>query len=156
MKGSRVISGLLLLLLSFGCGGRMPEDLGPRGEALADCPASPNCVSTAATDEEHAIAPFEILGDGAAAWAGLGELLRETEDVELVADEPRYRHAVYTTRLMRYRDDVEFLLRPETSRIEVRSASRVGYGDMGANRDRIEAIRQTLAERGWVRAAEAD
>jgi uncharacterized protein (DUF1499 family) len=45
---------------------------------------------------------------------------------------------------MRYRDDVEFLLRTDENEIAVRSASRVGYSDMGLNRDRIEAIRAAL------------
>ena len=55
-----------------------------------------------------------------------------------------YIHAVYTTPIMRYRDDVEFLLRTNENEIAIRSASRVGYSDMGLNRDRIEAIRTAL------------
>jgi uncharacterized protein (DUF1499 family) len=43
---------------------------------------------------------------------------------------------------------------PTRDEIAVRSASRVGYGDMGANRARIEGIRSRLAERGFVRADE--
>ena len=42
---------------------------------------------------------------------------------------------------MRYVDDVEFWLDPARGAIELRSASRVGYGDRGLNRARIEALR---------------
>jgi len=45
-------------------------------------------------------------------------------------------------------DDVEFLLDDGTKTIHIRSASRVGYSDLGVNRKRVEAIRarfETLA-----------
>ena len=40
--------------------------------------------------------------------------------------------------------------------IALRSASRVGHSDMGVNRDRIETIRERLAEMGLVEAASSD
>jgi uncharacterized protein (DUF1499 family) len=45
---------------------------------------------------------------------------------------------------MGYVDDVEF--RKAADGVHVRSASRVGYGDMGANKKRVEALRAALAE----------
>jgi uncharacterized protein (DUF1499 family) len=39
-------------------------------------------------------------------------------------------------------DDLEFRLIPEEHIIDVRSASRVGYWDLGANRRRVERIRE--------------
>ena len=57
---------------------------------------------------------------------------------------------------MRYRDDVEFLLLRGENEIAVRSASRVGYGDMGVNRNRIEAIRDELSKRGLARSSRVD
>ncbi|MEC7418575.1 MAG: DUF1499 domain-containing protein, partial [Pseudomonadota bacterium] len=50
------------------------------------------------------------------------------------------------TRLLRFVDDVEFELREEAGIIAVRSASRVGYSDLGANRRRIEKIRQAISQ----------
>jgi len=70
-----------------------------------------------------------------------------------VTGDADYLHAVFTTRTMRYRDDVEFNARPDRNEIAVRSASRVGYGDLGANRKRVEWIRAELAKLGLVRAA---
>ena len=42
---------------------------------------------------------------------------------------------------MGFVDDVEFYF-PNESIIHVRSASRMGYSDLGVNRKRIETIRQ--------------
>ena len=46
---------------------------------------------------------------------------------------------------MKFVDDVEFWFDPKAQVIQVRSASRVGEGDMGVNRKRIEAVRAALA-----------
>jgi uncharacterized protein (DUF1499 family) len=45
---------------------------------------------------------------------------------------------------MGYVDDVEFLAAPEQNIVHVRSASRLGYSDMGVNRERIETIRSLM------------
>lgn len=148
---------VLVCILVAGCAGRMPTALADGSGRFAPCPASPNCVSSdaPASDAVHAIAPLVLRGSADAAFAALGEHLRATERVDVVVAETGYVQAVFTTPLMRYRDDVEFALEREQGRIRVRSASRVGYGDMGLNRERIESIRAALAERGLVEAAVA-
>lgn len=153
----RVVSviGWIGLVALVGCGGRMPEDLGAEGGMLGGCPESPNCVSSAApsSDEQHSIAPFAIRGDGRAAWAALVDAVEALPRTEIVKNEGGYLQAVQTSALMRYNDDFEFLLDAGAGVIHVRSASRVGYGDMGVNRDRIETVRSALAAKGVVAAA---
>ena len=148
----RMGGAFLLMGWALGCGGKMPEDLGAKGGQLGECPESPNCVSSFATDEGHQIARYTLTGQASAAWSGLNSLLGARDDVEVIKAEAGYVHAVFTTPLMRYRDDVEFLLRANVNEIAVRSASRVGYGDMDANRNRIVAIRAALAADGLVGA----
>ncbi len=148
------VAGIGLLLA--GCGGRMPQDLGVRSGRLAACPDSPNCVSSFERDERHGIEALHVVGDVGAAWSALREVLEGMPRMEIVAATPGYLHAVQTSRLMRYRDDLELLLDEGASRIDVRSASRVGYSDMGVNRARVESIRAALVERGVVRGADGD
>ncbi len=50
-------------------------------------------------------------------------------------------YAVFRTRLG-FIDDVQFLADEKAGVIHVRSASRIGYWDLGANRKRIENIRK--------------
>jgi len=127
------------------CAGSVPSDLGLHAGKLAACPASPNCVTSGSADEQHSVEALRIDGDAQVAWASLVMLLKSTPDVRIVTNEPRYLHAEFTSHLMRYVDDVEFAMSPDRKEIAVRSASRLGYGDMGANRDRIEWIRGELA-----------
>jgi uncharacterized protein (DUF1499 family) len=64
--------------------------------------------------------------------------------VKIVEESGGYMHAEATSRVFRFVDDVEFLMRPDGQLVDVRSASRVGYSDFGVNRRRIERIRQEL------------
>jgi uncharacterized protein (DUF1499 family) len=58
-----------------------------------------------------------------------------------VTRESGYLYAQSTTPLMRFTDDLEFWLDAEKGVIHVRSASRLGESDLGANRQRVETIR---------------
>ena len=61
----------------------------------------------------------------------------------MVETEPDYFRTEFTSRILRFVDDAEFLFDPEAQVVHVRSASRTGYWDFGANRKRVEQIRKT-------------
>lgn len=116
---------------------------------LAACPSSPNCVcSCADPDDSHHIEPIRIAGDPSRAWSTLRALLDDDAGIDITASNERYIRAVATTRILRFKDDVEFLLDRETATIQVRSASRIGYSDLGKNRKRIDAIRERMIDAG--------
>jgi uncharacterized protein (DUF1499 family) len=124
---------------------RRPDDLGPREGRLAACPATPNCVcSCAEAGDEHAIAPLAFEGSPDEAWKRLGEVLAEQPRMAVVSETETYRHVEFTSLVFRFVDDLELLLDREGKRIHVRSASRVGRSDLGANRRRVEAIRRAF------------
>ena len=121
--------------------------LGVTGEGkLSPCPRSPNCVCSDADDSVHAIAPLSISGDPLAAWDALVTHVESERAYTIVAREPNYLRAEARTRWLKFVDDVEFHLRPERNQIAMRSASRIGYSDLGANRRRLEAVRKALAD----------
>jgi uncharacterized protein (DUF1499 family) len=113
---------------------------------FAPCPESPNCVSSYAdeTDALHSIAALPL----AASIDELVSVIESFPRTAIVERDGDYLHATFTSRIFRFVDDVEFLLDEEQGVTQVRSASRVGYGDMGANRSRVEAIRAKMNERG--------
>lgn len=130
----------LLSLLPFltACAGEPPQNIGVQNGRLTPCPDSPNCVSSFATDETHAIEPL------AASLADVERVLLGFDDTNIVSSEGDYLYAEFTTRIMGYVDDVEFLYDRNNGVTHVRSASRLGYSDLGANRNRIERIRSEL------------
>ena len=130
----------ILSLIPFltACSGEPPEGIGIQSGKLAPCPRSPNCVSSYAIDETHRIEPIAANLDQIE-----GELLNLNE-ANIVSMDRNYLHAEFTSRFMRYVDDVEFLYDQAAGVVHVRSASRLGYSDLGVNRKRIEGIRRAV------------
>ncbi len=116
-------------------------------KSLLSCPSSPNCVSTYATDEGHAIAPFRYRKSRAEAKEALKDIVRTLSRTRLVEEDESYLHYEFTSLLLRFVDDVEFLFDDETKTIHFRSASRTGYGDLGVNRKRMEEIRSLVSDK---------
>jgi len=122
------------------CAGQRPDNLVPRDGRLAACPSSPNCVSSQAGDADHAIAPLHYRGDRRTAFEGLKRVLTDFERTSIVDRGDTWLHAECRSAVMGFVDDVIFSF-TEPGRIHVRSASRLGYSDMGVNRRRIEQLR---------------
>jgi len=130
--------------------GRPPTNLGAKDGRLAPCPSSPNCVASQAdpADATHYIAPIAFKGDARAAWRALREAVAASARAKIVTERDGYLRAEFTSKVMGFVDDVEFLLDPGARVIHARSASRLGYRAFGVNRARIEALRAAVAARG--------
>ena len=122
------------------CAGGRPDNLGVRDGRLTECPGSPNCVSSQAVDEGHRIAPLVFSDDPTPAFARLKQTLGRRGDTKIIEERPGYLRVEFRTTL--FVDDGEFLLDGQQRLIQVRSASRLGYSDLGKNRSRLEEIRQ--------------
>ncbi len=132
--------------------GNAPNDLGVRDGKLKGLSPTENCVSSQADfypnhpqRQYAAIAPLAMRGSGPETIAKLQKIVASMDGARLVKNEPDYLYAQYTTPLMKYVDDVEFWFDPIAQVIQVRSASRLGQGDRGLNRQRVESVRTALA-----------
>jgi uncharacterized protein (DUF1499 family) len=137
-------SFLSLGLLVAGCTGSRPMNLGVHDGKLAPCPASPNCVSSQSTDKEHAVEPIPFSGTSAKTMADLKKVLSGRPRARIVTATDTYLHVEFTSALFRFVDDVEFWFDESAGTIHLRSASRVGYSDLGVNRKRIEDLRLAM------------
>ena len=136
-----VIAGQLGLLH-----GKRPTDLGLHdGMLKPPVKKSWNVVSSYAHlqphTDYHVIAPVKYNGDGKAAFSKLAGIVSSMPGATVVTTEPTYLYAEFQTSLLKFVDDVEFVLDEPAGVIQVRSASRLGRKDFDANRNRIEAIR---------------
>ena len=120
------------------CAGEPPQNIGVQDGRLTACPESPNCVSSFESDAKHGIQPLQ------ASLRQVERVLLGLDEANIVESSDGYLYAEFTSRLMRYVDDVEFLEDSTAGVIHVRSASRLGYSDLGVNRKRIENIRGLL------------
>ena len=113
-------------------------------ERFKECPPTPNCVSSETQSKARFIERFKTGDRAKESWDLLTGILEKTSNCRVVFQDSNYIHAEFRTRLLRFVDDVEFRLESETSEIAVRSASRVGYSDLGTNRRRLDRIRREL------------
>jgi uncharacterized protein (DUF1499 family) len=125
-------------------------ELGVQDGRLSPCPASPNCVSSQAEpdDERHYVPPIEYRGRPKEALDITEAWVESREDAEMVRRDENYLRAVFTSRIFRFKDDVEVYAPREGGVLHFRSASRVGQGDMGVNRSRYEEYAAYLEEEG--------
>jgi uncharacterized protein (DUF1499 family) len=123
-----------------------PSNPGIIDGRLADCPASPNCVSTQAVDADHRMEPIPFTGSPDEMMQRIEAVIAEMTQTKIVTTEGNYLHAEFRSALFRFVDDVEFLIDPESQLVHFRSASRVGYSDFGVNRRRMEEIREAFGK----------
>ncbi len=115
-----------------------------RTKKFSPCPDSPNCVSSQSADNAHFIEPLHYTADTADARQQLIDILENLKRVQLTKIEMDYIHAEFRSLIFRFVDDVEFYFSPEEKIIHLKSASRLGYYDFGANRRRVERLRSTF------------
>ncbi len=128
--------------------GQAPTDLGVQAERLKAPSLTRNSVSSqAALHPDHPqlayaqIDPLPLRGTPQDSMALLQRALAAEPGVRIVTSTEGYHRATATTQWMGFVDDLEFWLNPTQGVIDVRSASRLGREDFGANRARLERIR---------------
>lgn len=131
-----------------GCAGPRPDDLGLNGGRLLDCPGSPNCVNSQADEGQDAhVAPLAFEGEPAQAWADALAVAKALPRCAVVEEREGYAWLEVSSAVLGFVDDLELALDAAASCVHVRSASRVGYSDLGVNRRRVEALRAAFTRR---------
>ena len=132
---------ILLLAIMAVQNNRIPGNLGVRQGRLAPLPASPNAVSSQTDSNDRRVAPLPFKGDLQQTRTSLLQAIGSYPGTkEIIADTPTYIHCVFRTAHLGFKDDVEFHLDAEEKLIHFRSASRVGYSDLGMNRKRYHTL----------------
>ncbi len=116
--------------------------LGVTNGKLADLPHSPNAVSSQTSQSAKQVEALTLKGSAVETKAAIIDCLAKMGGNEIVEQADDYIRTVFTTRLFRFKDDVEFYIDAGEGQVHFRSASRVGYSDMGANRKRYQAFKE--------------
>ena len=122
----------------FKFSGTRPGDLGVKdGKFTAARTWKPNWVSSQVDSaDKHYVAPLN------GSIAQVAKAVKGMPRVVVVTERPDYLYAEFSTPLMGYTDDVEFVAAGKA--VHVRSSSRLGIRDFNVNRKRIEALRAKL------------
>jgi uncharacterized protein (DUF1499 family) len=128
------------VFLFSGCSGTRPPSLGVKDNRLSPCPSSPNCVSSQNNDGRHRIDPIHFTSTPAEAMERLKKVVQGMKRTTVMRETQDYIHVEFRT-FLGFVDDVEFYVDGSQKVIQLRSAARVGYWDLGVNRKRMESIR---------------
>jgi uncharacterized protein (DUF1499 family) len=138
---------LLCSLVLVGCSVTPPE-LGINGESLKDCPITPNCISSMDNGSGD-MAPILFNGAMANAKEKLLSVIHSLPRTTVVEERDNYLRVEFRSQLFGFVDDVEFLLsqaQNNKTKIDFRSASRLGLSDLGVNKARMKRVTAMFAK----------
>ena len=112
---------------------------------LKPCPDKPNCVSSEfVSDTKHYIEPLVYsAGETERVMPRLKKIIVDMGG-SIQAEKTDYLAATFTSSVFRFVDDLELRIDADQKTIHLRSASRVGHGDRGANRKRVELLKKSF------------
>lgn len=144
---------IIVVLLAFGFLAMTSKEgraIGLVEGRLAPCTSKSNCVcSEYPEDQSHYVDPFIIpphIKDAESLSRLIKGIVAEIGgDVQL--ESYTYLSAIFTSRLWGFVDDFEVRIDMDAKEINVRSASRVGDSDFGANKKRVGRFMALLEKR---------
>ena len=122
-----IVLGLLFLGLIF------PSKSYASHIELKPCVQISHCVREE-LEVENISEPFEVIK----------QIIDNNPRTKIVENDGDYLHAEVTSRIMKYIDDLEVSYMPDNNQIIIRSESRVGEGDFGVNKKRVDLIKDNL------------
>ncbi|WP_169713969.1 DUF1499 domain-containing protein [Oceanicoccus sagamiensis] len=148
-----ILTSLALAILLTGCANQPePSPAQHSGQArLAPCPASPNCASTQAASSAQLIKAPTLAVAPEQAWPAVVAAVKTLPRTRLTEQDGYYLRAESRSWLFRFTDDIELYLDHDKQQLTMRSASRLGYSDLGVNSRRLTKLIDKLRLQGIVK-----
>ena len=128
----------IVLLIVFGFVSRSGKPPGLVDNKLAPCPDSPNCICTEYQPEtKYFASPLQISMDNSAVMDEVQSVIVDMGG-EITGRDQLYLTVAFRSRLFGLVDDFEIRWVPKSGLLHIRSGSRIGYGDLGVNRKRVD------------------
>ena len=102
---------------------------------LSECKLITNCI-------------FQTwkVDDSEKAFIELIQILENTPRLEIIKKEKNYIHALATSRIMKFIDDIEIKKLIQDNIFQIKSSSRLGIYDLGVNKRRVQTLRFRLID----------
>ena len=102
---------------------------------LSDCKLITNCI-------------FQTwkVDDSEKAFIELIQILENTPRLKIINKEKNYIHAIATSRIMKFIDDIEIKNLNQDNIFQIKSSSRLGIYDLGVNKRRVQTLRFRLID----------
>ena len=86
------------------------------------------------------------VNDANLSFIELKDILKNTPRIEIIDIQKDYIHALATSRIMKYVDDIEIKKFAEDNILKVKSESRNGFYDLGVNKRRVNTLHFRLID----------
>ena len=102
---------------------------------FSDCKLKTNCI-------------FQTwkVDDSEKAFIELIQILENTPRLEIINKEKDYIHAIATSRIMKFIDDIEIKNLNQDNIFQIKSSSRFGIYDLGVNKRRVDTLHFRLID----------
>lgn len=132
----------IILTLYFLTTSRAEETKGLVDGLLSKCPNKPNCICSEHKDDaDHYIAPIPVPQNRGLDIISILKSTIHDMGGNIRVEGDHYLAATFTSNIFKFVDDLEIRVDQNQKLIHIRSASRVGYSDMGVNRKRVESFK---------------
>jgi len=102
---------------------------------LSDCKLITNCIFQTWKVDDSEKAFYELI-----------QILENTPRLKIIKKDNYYIHAIATSRIMKFVDDIEIKNLYQNNILQVKSSSRVGIYDLGVNKRRVQTLRFRLID----------
>jgi len=124
----------------------LKPELGVKNGALNALSRKPNCVSTQTDVKAKKVPAIAYQKSLSEQMQRVISVIESMPGATIKQCSSNYLYAVFTTKIMRFKDDVEIYLDDAAKTLHFRSASRVGYSDLGVNRKRYESFVRLIGQ----------
>ena len=100
---------------------------------LTDCKLKTNCIFQSWKVDDSEKAFVEII-----------QILENTPRLKIINKEKNYIHAIATSRMLKFIDDIEIQNLNQDNIFQIKSSSRLGIYDLGVNKRRVQTLRFRL------------
>ncbi len=100
---------------------------------LTDCKLKTNCIFQTWKIDNSEKAFIEII-----------QILENTPRLKIINKEKNYIHAIATSRMLKFIDDIEIQNLNQDNIFQIKSSSRLGIYDLGVNKRRVQTLRFRL------------
>ena len=104
-------------------------------DSLSNCKLTTNCF-------------FQTwkVDDSEKAFSELTQILENTPRIQIIEKEKYFIHAIATSRILKFIDDIEILNLNQDNVFQVKSSSRNSIIDLGVNKRRVQTLRFRLID----------
>lgn len=120
--------------------------LGVINRELKPVEEKPNSVSSQTDIKRNYMEPIPYTSNLDKSKSKIKKIMKSMSRIDLHEEQENYLHYIETSKVFKFKDDIEFYFDEADQVIHFRSKARVGQFDFGVNRKRMQKIRDAYNE----------